>query len=153
VGIIVQPGQTLESIAQDYNITPEALAQGNCLTDEVIPGMLLFVPPLQPTTRPTEPCGRPPGWVSYVVQSGDTLYSLAVELNVTVYQLQVANCMIGQTTIHTGQALWVPRLPVRTTPTLTEEPTDTEVPPTETSEPTDTPEPTATNPNNPPDSP
>lgn len=152
IAITVEAGQTLESIAQAYNITPQALAQGNCLSSmEVTPGMVLFVPTSQPTPSPTEPCGPPRGWVIYTVQPGDTLYSLAQELNVSVYQLQAANCMIGQTSIRAGQNLYVPRLPVRVTPTFTSEPTDPPEP-TSTPAPTDTPEPTPlpTNPNDPP---
>jgi LysM repeat protein len=160
----VQPGDTLEGLAQTYNTSVERLIAGNCLlSSQLIPGMTLYVPGLSPTTPPVN-CGPPPGWVFYTVQAGDTLYGISLIFGVTVRQLQDANCMGDSTLIRVGQRLYVPNVPTRTpvvtftpVPTLTDTPipppVDTltptiYVPPTDTPtnppQPTDTPTPTPT---------
>jgi LysM repeat protein len=113
VTLLVQPGDTLKSLAEKYNSTEQALMDGNCLiVDTLIPGTLLFVPSLPPTA-PIAPCGAPAGWIRYTVQTGDTLFRLSRELGVSVAQLQSANCLGSSTLIRAGQALYVPFLPSR----------------------------------------
>ncbi|MCS7011380.1 MAG: LysM peptidoglycan-binding domain-containing protein [Anaerolineales bacterium] len=117
----VRAGDTLESIADLYQVSPEALGKANCLvTTTLLPGSLLYLPP-RPTRTPI-PCGPPPGWIAYIVQSGDTLYRLSRAYGISVAELQRANCLGGSTLIRTGQKLYVPpwatRTPSRTlTPT------------------------------------
>ncbi len=120
--ITVQIGDTLTSIAMAYNTTQELLAQINCLiTNTLIPGTTLYVPG-QPTNTPSIPCGPPWGWVYYTVQPGDTLSHISQMFGVSVYDLQVANCMGNQTLIRSGQKLFVPNRPTQTW-TLTITPT------------------------------
>jgi LysM repeat protein len=145
VTIIVQPGDTLESLARKYNITESALMQANCMVlTGLIPGTELYVPgpASSPTSRPVQQCGPPAGWVSYTIQPGDNLYRLSRELGVTISQLQFANCLGSSTLIRAGDKLYVPFIPARPTsppPTLT----DTPIPPTQTPTPiTPTPVPT-----------
>ncbi len=127
VAVIVQPGDTLESLAQAYNTTVKAIKQANCLTSNTIyPGSLIYVPGAPPPTA--IPCGPPPGWVYYIVQPGDTLYSLSRAYGVSVPALQQANCMGNSTTIRVGQKLYVPNVTPAFTPTFTPEPTKTPVP-------------------------
>lgn len=131
--ITVQPGDTLETLAADYGTAPEVLMAGNCLLgDDLYPGMELFVPAPPPTIEPTR-CGPPSGWVYYTVQTGDTLYSLALTFGTTVRELQIANCLGSSTLIRVGQRLAVPFVPTRTptftlSPTLEPSPTNTEMP-------------------------
>jgi len=144
--ITVQLDDSLDSLASAYGTTPDALSQGNCLViDELIPGMVLHVPQM-PTSTPEETCGPPPGWVFYRVQYGDTLYSISQMVGVSVFDLQLANCMVGQTNIRAGRDLFVPFLPAsaRTpTPTsthiITATPTFTTAPAQVTPTPTRTP--------------
>ncbi len=162
VGINVGVYDTLESLAQRYNTTSQALSQANCLlSSTLVSGSVLFVPPL-PAAAPTQPatrvaCGAPYGWVHYTVLAGDTLYHIATMYGITTLQLQQANCLGYSTYIRIGQLLWIPnRAPIFTntpivaptiylpTETLTEAPSDTPVPPTFTPQPTDTTAPTAT---------
>jgi LysM repeat protein len=113
VTLLVQPGDTLKSLAEKYNSTEQALMDGNCLiVDTLIPGTLLFVPSMPPTA-PIVQCGAPSGWIRYTVQTGDTLFRLSRELGVSVAQLQNANCLGSSTLIRAGQALYVPFLPSR----------------------------------------
>lgn len=160
VAIVVAPGETLDSLAQAYGTTVEALALANCLiVDTLLPGTILYVPPLSPTAPPVVICGPPARWVFYFVQPGDTLYHIAWSFGITVSQLQSANCLGGSTTIHVGQRLYVPNVPIRTpiytltsTPTATLTDTATPLLPTSTATPTatlpelpsSTPSPTAT---------
>jgi LysM repeat protein len=107
--IIVQPGETLESLAQTYDSSVKELKRANCLVSKnLIPGMILFVPGQPIPTSP--PCGPPPGWVYYIVQPGDTLYSIGRARGVSVAQLQIANCL-SSTLIRVGQKLYVPNVP------------------------------------------
>lgn len=92
--------------------------------------------------QPTISCGAPPGWVLYVVRVGDTLSSLSRIFNVSIQQLQLANCMGSDTTLYAGRSIYVPYLPPSTA-----QPTATW---TATREPTRAPTRTATNPPPPP---
>jgi LysM repeat protein len=125
---LVQPGDTLEGLAERYRLSAEQLSQANCLmTTSLLPGSYLYVPPM-PTRTPI-PCGPPSGWIRYTILKGDTLYSLAQYYQVTVQQLQQANCMGGSTSLYTGRQIYVPPKPTRTpspTPTSTSTVTPTQ---------------------------
>lgn len=127
-------GDTVYTLAQRYKTTAENLNAANCLTAAELPaGFVLYVPPVPTVT--VIPCAPPFGWVrNYVVQRGDTLFSIALTYNITYPQLQRGNCMGTSTTIYAGQRLWVPNVPTRTpipgTTTIPESPTDTSVPTT-----------------------
>lgn len=165
--IQIQTNETLLSLAQRYQTTPEILKQGNCLfSDQLVAGSFLYVPP-----RPTAtlvPCGAPRDWVNYRVVAGDTLFNIGVRCHVTVADLQRANCLGASTFIQAGSLIKVPYVPTSVphtlpptwtalptwtesptlevlTPTLTQilpSPTETLVPTTEV--PSLTPSPTAT---------
>ncbi len=117
----VQYGNSLEELAQSYNLTPNELKIANCLeTDFLPPGSVIFVPNATPTSPPasTVPvsisCGHPAGWIQYTIVKDDTLYSLGKVYGVSANQLQLANCMGTSTLIKVGTKLWVPNVPTRT---------------------------------------
>jgi len=152
IAVAVQSTDTLAGIASRYQITVGQLMQANCLlTQSLIPGTVLFVPPM-PTHTPI-PCGPPPGWVTYIVQPGDTLFHIAFNYGITTYELQRANCLGYSTYIRVGQSLRVPNVPTRTpgvtiipqfpsdTPIPTEPLTLTPLPFTQTIQPSNTPMP------------
>ena len=144
----VQASDSLDAIAKQAGIPVEQLIESNCMVAPVLmPGTILYIPntvqietfipiPVQATLQP---CGPPAGWVIYTVRSGDTLFMLSLEVNASVAQLQIANCLSG-TTIRSGTRLYVPYLPQRTvntvpasTPTVAQfTPTDSPVVPTVT---------------------
>ncbi len=148
VAIVVQVYDTLPGLAQTYQTSADAIRQANCLvSDQLVPGSFLYVPPLPTATL--IPCGAPAGWVNYVVQSGDTLFSLSQKFRVSVAELQRANCLGGSTFIQAGKVIKVPNVPTSTplnsatpsatfivikeetpTPTLTLPAPTTESPPT-----------------------
>ncbi|MCG2786400.1 MAG: LysM peptidoglycan-binding domain-containing protein [Anaerolineae bacterium] len=113
VPISIQPYDTLASIAQTYRVDPFELQQANCLvSNELIAGSFLYVPPLPTVTRIA--CGAPAGWIIYIVQPGDTLFRISLLYRVSVSQLQQANCLGGSSAIYTGQQLRVPNVPTST---------------------------------------
>ncbi len=57
-------------------------------------------------------CPRPEGWEIYVVEQGNTLFSIARAVGSTVRVLQAANCLADPDVIFVGMALSVPTLPV-----------------------------------------
>jgi LysM repeat protein len=124
---LVQPGDTLEGLAERYRVPVDQLSQANCMmTTSLLPGLYLYVPPV--LTRTPAPCGPPSGWIRYTILKGDTLYTLAQYYLVTVQQLQKANCMGNSTILYAGRQIYVPPMPTRTpspTPTSSLTPTST----------------------------
>jgi LysM repeat protein len=85
------------------------------------------------TALPTKGCEKPAGWVTYTVQKGNTLSSIARWSGSTVADLTQINCIVDATRIEIAQILFVPReiLPtstplVKATPIPTETPTATQ---------------------------
>ena len=102
-GHIVQHGDTLFSIAQAYGLSMEVLAEANGLTYPytVYVGQRLVIP-LEETPQPT-PTGQ-----TYIVQYGDTLYSIALAFGLSVEALAEANGLTYPYTIYVGQRLVIP---------------------------------------------
>jgi LysM repeat protein len=99
---IVQWGDTLSSIASYYGTTVEAIMAANNLPnpDYIYVGQRLLIPGGSP---------MPPGPGStYVVQWGDTLYSIARRFGTTVEALVLANGLPNAWQIFAGQELLIP---------------------------------------------
>jgi len=139
IEIILQPGDTIDSLAAQFGIERATIINMNCLvSNTLIEGASFYVPgppyrgtltatpadtltnTPQPTpfptrfpaiTKPPALCGPPPNWVVYRVRPGDTLFRLSQALDVSIYWLQYANCLGTSTNIVVGQQLWVPFLP------------------------------------------
>ncbi len=153
--ITVQYGDTLETIASRYATTADVLRSGNCLlVPNLVAGSQLWVPIA--STATVRVCNKGAvGWVpNYVVQRGDTLYSIAINHYTTLDLMRNVNCRTGDL-ILAGEVLWVPNVATRTpaasplpgltiTPPPTEPLTETALPFTPTFIPTNTPVP-ATN--------
>lgn len=102
---IVQPGETLFRIALQYGTTVDAIAQAN----NIVNPWFIYVG--QELIIPAAGGGMPspgPGGQTYVVQPGDTLYSIAVRYDTTVQALMVANNLSNPNLIYVGQTLKVP---------------------------------------------
>ncbi|HIP87735.1 MAG TPA: LysM domain-containing protein [Anaerolineales bacterium] len=77
----------------------------------VSPGPTSSPTPLPPTPTVASllfpSCPPPPGWKSYWVQPGDTLYSLAWRAGTTVLALAEGNCLEGEV-IYPGRVIYLP---------------------------------------------
>jgi LysM repeat protein len=102
---IVQPGETLFRIALQYETTVDAIAKAN----NIVNPWFIYVG--QELIIPTGGGGVPspgPGGQTYVVQPGDTLYSIAVRYDTTTQALMVANNLSNPNLIYVGQTLKLP---------------------------------------------
>jgi LysM repeat protein len=103
---IVQPGENLFRISLRYGTTVDAIAKAN----NIVNPWFIYVG--QELKIPTGGGGMPSppgsGGSTYVVQPGDTLYSIAVRHNTTVQALMVANNLSSPNLIYVGQTLKVP---------------------------------------------
>jgi LysM repeat protein len=169
--IIIQAGETLDSIAALYRTSKDELRSANCLLiDNLVAGTVLYAPPVATTTSAVCSQGAA-GWVKrYIVKPGDTFYAIAANHYTTAGLLKSVNCRTSDL-VHVGETLWVPNVATRTpspprptslpgitvTPyptdpltetalpyTLTVVPSDTALPPTATVMPTFTAVPTFT---------
>lgn len=139
----VQRGDTLSYLAVHSGATLSEIVQANCLDPNMflLSGLQLYLP-ARPPVRVT--CGRPPGWEPYVVQPGDTLFSLAQSRGTTLYAVRQANCFTSNTIFY-GRVIYLPPLPATPVPTPTQTlPPPTPVPPTDTAVPTETSAPSVT---------
>lgn len=102
---IVSFGETLFSIAQAYGVTMEAIAAANGITYPylIYVGQELVIPGVGEVTPQPTPTGQ-----IYVVQYGDTLYSIAIRFNTTPQAIAVANNLPDVNTIYVGQRLVIP---------------------------------------------
>jgi LysM repeat protein len=96
----VQAGENLFRIAQRYGTTVEAIMAANGITDarSLRVGQVLLIPVTGGTT----------GTGTYVVQPGDTLYSIAKRYGTTVETLAALNGLAPPYPIKVGQTLIIP---------------------------------------------
>jgi LysM repeat protein len=96
---IVQPGDTIESIANKFNVPVNRLKQLNNLDDSIILiGRELMIPIMSPIMQDT---------ITYVVKAGDTLWSIARIYNTSVEQIRQMNNLVSDL-IMPGQQLVLP---------------------------------------------
>ena len=98
----IQPGDTLYSIALAYNISLDDLIEANPLLDPnvLMVGKIICIPLAVP------PVICPAG--SYTVRAGDTFYSIARRINVTVDDLREANPNVDPDRLLIGQIICLP---------------------------------------------
>jgi LysM repeat protein len=110
---IVQAGDTLNRIAARFNTTVAAIAQLNGIANVNVirVGQQLVIPTgggviLPPAPNPPSP--PPIQQTTYVVQSGDTLFRIALRFGVPLSQLAQANGIIDTNRVYVGQVLVIP---------------------------------------------
>lgn len=100
----VQPGDTLGEIAARFDVPVSLIARVNAIPniDRIYPGQRLRIPTRLP--KPPRPPQRPEPQ-RYVVQPGDTLYSIAQANGTTVDALIRLNDIRTPNLIFPGQTL------------------------------------------------
>jgi LysM repeat protein len=126
----VVSGDTLASIAAKFDVTQDDIVKLNSLADpnKLVLGQVLKIPGAAPAggtaasgSTGASASGSP---TVYVVQSGDTLGSIARRLNTTVAELMRLNSITNPDRISVGQKLTVPAAGASTTTGSTTTTTD-----------------------------
>lgn len=94
----VQKGDSLWAIAKLYNTTIQSIMEINGLesSTNIVPGLALYIPDEQLHIR------------VYEIKAGDTLWSLAIRYNTTVYNIISANPQIDPNRLSIGQIIRIP---------------------------------------------
>jgi LysM repeat protein len=100
---IVQSGETLYSIARSYGVNMWAIARANGIADpnHIRAGQRLVIP-----TGQAGGIGHTA--TVHMVQSGETLYSIANRYGVSVWAIARANGITNPNLIYAGQRLAIP---------------------------------------------
>lgn len=98
---IVQRGETLFTIAQQYGLPMDAITHANGISDprQVYVGQQLVIPGTGSNAPETVP---------YLVQAGDTLASIARRYRTTWQTLVQVNRVLSPNTLYVGQVIQVP---------------------------------------------
>jgi LysM repeat protein len=102
---VVQPGDSLASIAEHWGTSVGAIVEANGIANPNL---------IQPGVRLRMPYGAAPhvdassGGESYIVQSGDTLWSIAQRFGTSVDALMAANGLSDSSLVLVGQRLVLP---------------------------------------------
>ena len=65
--------------------------------------------PAAPTAKvPLTACAQRAGWVTYIVQQGDTLFGISRQAGIGLTELQQANCISNPNSIYAGEIIVVP---------------------------------------------
>jgi murein DD-endopeptidase MepM/ murein hydrolase activator NlpD len=107
---VVQAGDTLSSIAARFGLKLSDIAAANNLsnTNLIFIGQRLVLPTSQPSAFPTAgPSGLSASSV-YVVQAGDTLFTIATRFGVKMADIALANSIEDTNYIYVGQRLLIP---------------------------------------------
>jgi len=110
---VVQPGDTMQAIAERFNITVDDLVAKNDIKDpnNIFAGQKLVLP------QPGERVGPAPSIqdsTAYVVKAGDTLYSISQLLDVSAEDLATLNEITEPQQLFVGRRMKIP--PKRLTP-------------------------------------
>lgn len=118
---VVQPGDSLWQIANRYGTTVRTIMDLNNLTSSALSiGQVLRIPSTQP--QPSVPVIPPPPTapLTYTVQRGDSLWSIASKYNTTVSEIRNLN-NLSTDLLNVGQTLLIPvteAVPVEPEPTI-----------------------------------
>lgn len=130
----VQRGDTLFLISIRFGVTMPAIIAANGITNPnlIFAGQVLTIPGTGSGSTPVPaPSASPPpatstpapsGGASYVVQRGDTLWSIALKFGVSQQAIMAANGIANPNLIYAGQVLTIPGVSGTPVPTATATP-------------------------------
>jgi len=100
---IVKRGDTLYRIARSYGVNVWAIARANGITNpnRIYAGQRVVIP----TGRPS---GTSTTGTVHTVQSGETLYRIALNYGTSVWAIAQANGIVNPNYIYAGQRLAIP---------------------------------------------
>lgn len=106
---LVKPGDTLYSVARSLGVQMQALQTANGIADPsfIRVGQVLTIPGSGETAQASSPASSA-AVETYVVKSGDTLYSIARSLGVRMQALRDSNGIADPSRIRVGQVLTIP---------------------------------------------
>ncbi len=107
---VVQAGDTLSSIAARFGLKLSDIAAANNLSNAnlIYVGQRLVLPTGQPSAPPTTGSPGSSASLVYVVQAGDTLFSIASRFGVKLADVALANSIQDANYIYVGQRLLIP---------------------------------------------
>lgn len=115
---VVQVGDTLDEIAREHGTTVQILVELNDISDpgRIDPGQEIKIPSPYPTPTLTPTVTPQPTFtplptnfpVTYTVQAGDTLYTIAALYGVSVVELAQVNGVADYENLTVGQVLTIP---------------------------------------------
>ncbi len=116
----VQAGQNLYRIGLQYGMSwvPIANANGLANPNAIYVGQVLIIPVAGCAPVPPTPIPPIPG-TTYVVQYGDTLYSIGLKFGISWVQIAEANGIVNPNQIYAGQVLKIPAAQPGPTPNFT----------------------------------
>ncbi len=123
---VVQPGETLLGLAQQYGVPMVAIQMQNDMGESttVYAGQTLVIPPASDWP------GASPYWQIHVVQAGETLLGIAGRYGFDASELQAVNGLADAGQIRVGQELILPfDAPAPAQPAPTTAPPPTSAPP------------------------
>ena len=105
---VVQPGETLFRISQQYGVSVDAIAAANGITNvnQLNVGQQLTIP-----SGDTAGSGAPPpatGEQTHVVQPGENLFRIALRYGLTTAELAQYNGIANPNQIEVGQVIRIP---------------------------------------------
>lgn len=114
----VQEGETIDSISQQYGVSPEEIAAANNLTtpSALVAGQVLVIPApaavvvAEPTAVPAQPEQPAPttGEQVHVVQPGENLFRISLAYGKTVAEVAAYNGIANPNFIYPGQVIRIP---------------------------------------------
>ena len=102
---LVQPGDSYWSLSQRYGTSAVRIMQANGrLSSELLSGEVIQVPTRLTVANTLSDYE----YVIHVVESGDTLWDLAIAYDTALGLITAANCLSPTTTLHLGDELRIP---------------------------------------------
>lgn len=100
IDYVVQPGDTLYSIAKRMDTSIALMAQKGISAEDLVPGKVIRLP----VGNPAYCTARRP----YAVTEGDTAFSIARKFGISIEELRAINNLDANYTVYTGTIICVP---------------------------------------------